>query len=81
MRVKSVKNGLFKDTVVLIADEDDNCIVYSFMGSYEYYVEEGEKVRIKVPKSWCAEVGDEYNLETLVIYCGGLSNAFSRRWA
>lgn len=80
MRVKSVKEGLFKDTIVLIADEFEECYVGSLFGTRNYFMNEGDKTRIKVPKSWCAEVDDEYDLEDLVLYCGGLSDAFSWCW-
>lgn len=80
MRVIRVKEGLIKDTITLEADEFEECYIGTFLGDRNYWVEEGERVRIKVPKSWCVEEDDEYDLEDLVLYCGGLSNAFNWQW-
>lgn len=80
MRVKRVQEGWFRDTIVLIADEYEDCLIGTLMGLRTYWVEEGERARMKVPKDWCVEEGDEYDLEDLVLYQGGLSDTFSWCW-
>lgn len=80
MRAVRVESGWFKDTVVFKADEFEECYMGTFAGTRKYWVDEGEKVRLKVPKNWCIEVDEEYYLEDLVLLCGGLSEKFSWRW-
>jgi len=81
MRVIRIREGLFKDTVVLKADKFEECYMGTLIGTRNYWVNKGTKVQIKLPKSWCVEVDDEYALEDLVIHLGGLSDKFDWQWS
>lgn len=53
----------------------------TLFGTKTYWVNNGAKVQIKLPKNWCVEVGDEYNLTDIVLHLGGLSDKFSWQWS
>lgn len=57
----------FHEIIVLEAMEDDEVTFGTLMGERIYWVEEGDRVCIRVKKSDCIEVGDEVGLVWLVL--------------
>jgi hypothetical protein len=80
MKVIKVSEGFFKDTIVVVAEKDESCEMGTICGTRKYHVSAGKKFRMKVPKKWCAEVGDNYKLSSLVYYLGALSEVFPWSW-
>ena len=79
MKVIRIEKSIlpWKETVVFEAEEDEYAELGHFLGTKEFSVDEGERVRMRVPKSWCLETGDNVNLEDLVLYH---QEKFDWRW-
>lgn len=57
----------FHEVFIFEAMEDDEATFGSFVGDKLYWVNKGDRVRIRVKKSDCIEVGDDINLSWLVM--------------
>jgi hypothetical protein len=80
MVVKQIHNRVLWDSVVLEAEKYQECTVEHFFGPRRYYINEGRRIRVNLPKSWCLEVGDIISLKSVVLHLGGLSSKISWDW-
>ena len=68
MKVISIeKRGWLKDTIIFRAIGFEECILGSFMGDKKFWVLPDRNMRIKVPKDWCLQYGDNVRLGSLVM--------------
>ena len=68
MIVKSIESSWipFQDSVVFEATEQE-CVTFgTFFGDKEFWIEAGERVRLRVPKSLCLEVGDHRTIGQVI---------------
>lgn len=68
MKVIEISKGWLRDTVILTATTKEKAIFDTFLGTKLFWVEKGERVRMKLPKSWCVQMDDEISLSDLVLH-------------
>lgn len=56
----------FCELIVFEAQEDQSASFGTFMGDKTFWVNKGDRARIRVKKSDCLEVGDEINFAWIV---------------
>lgn len=69
MKVKRVESSFlpWKNIIVVEATEYEDAVFETFFGDKVFWVEEDERYRLTVPKSWCVEPDDELDLAQLVM--------------
>jgi hypothetical protein len=68
MIVKKIRSGWFRDQVKLYASEFQEATFGGMLGSKTFWINEGDTVTMRLPKSWMLEEGEEISLERLVMY-------------
>lgn len=68
MIVQRVSKGYLKDRVKLIAPRNETVTFQTFLGYKIFWVEQGDIITMKIPKSWMVEKDDSLRLEDLVYY-------------
>ena len=56
----------WREVVVLEASQRESVRLGHLLGTKRFWVDKGERVRMSIPKSWCATEGDDLDLERLV---------------
>ena len=61
------RRRFFSDEVVLIAYEYEECTLRNLVDCRKFWVPEGAKRVVKLPKSWALEKGDELKLKDILM--------------
>jgi hypothetical protein len=79
IKVVKLERSLVPGRVVATveANKAESVDVGHLLGTKRFWMDRGERVRLRIPKSWCLREGDTVELERLVIHA---QTKFSWSW-